>query len=144
MKFVLAALAASPDYSKRAATLDDSLRASLLGKWTNPVDHLIISLDSIDPSSGKIEGTVSPATGPAAANAHELIGWVSAAPSQAQDDSVVPVTFSTTLYEYGSLPAWAGYLREGKLVTMHYLVWPNRRYGWDHIARQQERMYRNL
>lgn len=135
---VVTAFAAPPDYSKRAAAIDDSLRSALVGRWTNPVDRLIISFDSIDPLSGKIEGTVTPVTGPAAANAHELIGWVNAAPAKPDADNVTPVTFSTTLYEYGTLPAWSGYLKDGKLVTMHYLVWPNKTYSWDHISAFQE------
>jgi len=53
-------------------------------------------------------------------------------------DNVVPVTFSTTLYEYGTLPVWAGFLRDDKLITMHYLVWPNRPYSWEHISTFQE------
>ena len=42
------------------------------------------------------------------------------------------------MYEYGTLPVWAGYLRDDKLITMHYLVWPNRAYPWDHISAFQE------
>jgi hypothetical protein len=45
------------------------------------------------------------------------------------------VIFSTTLYEYGTLPSWAGFLAaDGTIVTMHYLVWPVRTYPWDHIS----------
>ena len=125
---------AAPEYGKRALPLDPSVTAKLIGKWTNPVDNLVIEISSVDPASGQLRGRVSPTSGPAAANEHELIGWVSAAPRKESFDNVVPVTFSTTLYEYGTLPVWAGFLRDDKLVTMHYLVWPNRTYSWDHIT----------
>ena len=118
--------------------LEPALKTRLLGRWTNPVDGLVIEISSIDLASGQIRGKVSPTSGPAAANEHELIGWVSAAAQKESYDNVVPVTFSTTLYEYGTLPVWAGFLRDDKLVTMHYLVWPNRPYSWDHISTFQE------
>ena len=130
---------AAPDYSKRAQALEPAVQARLIGKWTNLVDALVIEISSVDLVSGQIRGKVSPTTGPAAANEHELVGWVSAAPPiNEKYDTVIPVTFSTTLYEYGTLPAWAGYLHEDKLVTMHYLVWPTRPYAWDHISAFQE------
>ena len=129
---------AAPDYGKRALAIDPELKSRLIGRWTNPVDALIIEITSVDLVSGQIRGRVSPTSGPAAADEHELIGWVSAAPRKEAFDTVVPVTFSTTLYEYGTLPVWAGFLRDDKLVTMHYLVWPNRAYSWDHISTFQE------
>jgi hypothetical protein len=129
---------AAPDYGKRAQALEPAMKARLLGRWTNPVDALIIEISSVDLVSGQIRGRVTPTTGPAAADEHELIGWVSAAPPREAFDNVVPITFSTTLYEYGTLPVWAGFLREDKLITMHYLVWPNRPYSWDHISTFQE------
>jgi len=129
---------AAPDYAKRLQALEPALKTRLLGRWTNPVDGLVIEISSIDLASGQIRGKVSPTSGPAAANEHELIGWVSAAAHKESYDNVVPVTFSTTLYEYGTLPVWAGFLRDDKLVTMHYLVWPNRPYSWDHISTFQE------
>lgn len=131
---VCAGAYAAPDYSKRVEKLDPVVTARLIGKWTNPVDNLVIEIRSVDPVSGELHGRVSPTTGPAAADEHELLGWVSAAPRKDSYDNVVPVTFSTTLYEYGTLPVWAGFLRDDKLVTMHYLVWPNRPYPWDHIS----------
>ena len=129
---------AAPDYGKRLQVLEPSLKPRLLGKWTNPVDNLVIEISSIDLTSGEIRGKVSPTSGPAAADEHELIGWVSAAPPKESYDNVVPVTFSTTLYEYGTLPVWAGFLRGDKLITLHYLVLPNRPYSWDHISAFQE------
>jgi hypothetical protein len=132
------AVLAAPDYGKRAQVLEPGMKSRLLGRWTNPVDALIIEISSIDLVSGQIRGKVTPTTGPAAADEHDLIGWVSAAPQKESFDNVVPITFSTTLYEYGTLPVWAGFLREDKLVTMHYLVWPNRPYSWDHISTFQE------
>lgn len=131
---VCATAQAAPDYGKRAQALDPAVTARLIGKWTNPVDNLVIEISSVDPASGQIRGRVSPTSGPAAADEHELIGWVSAAPRKESYDNVVPVTFSTTLYEYGTLPVWAGFLRDDKLVTMHYLVWPNGPYRWDHVS----------
>jgi len=122
------------DYNKRALVLDRSIQTALLGRWTNPGDNLIIEIDSVDLTSGKLSGKVQPTSGPAAADDHELTGWVSAAPAKDGLDSVTPITFSTTLYEYGTLPAWAGYLKDGKITTMHYLIWPNKGYRWDHIA----------
>jgi hypothetical protein len=129
---------AAPDYGKRSQTLDPALKGRLIGRWQNPVDRVIVEISSVDLVSGEIRGKVQPTTGPAAADEHELIGWVSAAPRKESWDSVVPVTFSTTLYEYGTLPVWAGFLRDDKLVTMHYLVWPSTPYTWDHITAFQE------
>ena len=129
---------AAPDYGKRALKLDKSIETELLGKWTNPVDRVIVEIDSVDLASGRLEGKVTPVTGPAAADEHELIGWVSDAPMAENVDHVTPITFSTTLYEYGTLPVWGGFLKDGKIVTMNYLVWPNKRYFWDHISTYQE------
>ncbi len=126
------------DYGKRAQPLDGSLRTRILGRWTNPVDRLVVEISSLDLVSGRITGEVLPQTGPAAANAHELVGWVSAAPPKENFDGVIPITWSTTLYEYGTLPVWAGFLRGDTITTMHYLVWPNRTYSWDHISTFQE------
>jgi hypothetical protein len=128
----------APDYGKRAQALEPAMKSRVLGRWTNPVDGLIIEIGTIDLVSGQIRGKVIPTSGPAAADEHELVGWVSVAPLKESFDNVVPITFSTTLYEYGTLPVWAGFLREDKLITMHYLVWPNRRYSWDHISTFQE------
>jgi hypothetical protein len=130
--------AAAPNYGKRIQALEPAIQARLLGKWTNPVDGLVIEISSVDLASGQIKGRVSPTSGPAAADEHELTGWISAAPQKDSFDNVVPITFSTTLYEYGTLPVWAGFLRDDKLITMHYLVWPNRTYSWDHISTFQE------
>ena len=138
LNLLSAAALAAPDYGKRAQALEPAMKSRLLGRWTNPVDGLIIEISSIDLISGQIRGKLSPTSGPAAADEHELIGWVSAAPFKESFDNVVPITFSTTLYEYGTLPVWAGFLREDRLITMHYLVWPNRPYSWDHISTFQE------
>ena len=127
-------LAAKPDYSKRAQVLDAGLQAKLVGRWTNPVDHVIIEISSVDLTSGQLHGTEWAQTGPAAWDAHELTGWVSAAPIKEGYDNVIPVSFSTSLYEYGTLPAWAGFLKDGQILTMHYLIWPNQTYSWNHIA----------
>lgn len=125
------------DYSKRAQALDPSLRTRLIGKWTNSVDHVIVEIDALNLNSGRITGKEWPTSGPSS-EIHELDGWVNAAPPKESFDNVVPITFSTTLYEYGTLPAWAGFLRGDTIVTMHYLVWPNRPYSWDHISTFQE------
>ena len=130
--------AAAPDYTRRAQTLDASIQTRLMGRWTNPVDGLVIEISAVNLSSGQIRGTVAPTSGPAAANGHELTGWVSAAPTKDGYDNVVPVTFTTSLYEYGTLPAWAGYLKGDQLITQHFLIWPNRAYPWDHISTFQE------
>jgi hypothetical protein len=103
-----AAAYATPDYSRRAQAVEPAVQGRLIGRWTNAVDGLIIEISSIDPLSGQIRGKLSPSSGPAAANDHELIGWVSAAPRKEALDNVVPVTFSTTLYEYGTLPVGPG------------------------------------
>jgi hypothetical protein len=126
------------DYSKRAQALDPSIQSRLVGKWKNPVDQVVIEIDSVDLMSGQIKGKVSPSTGPAAANQHDLVGWVSAAPPKEGFDNVTPISFSTSLYEYGTLPVWAGYIKDDKIVTMHYLVWPTKLYPWDHISAFQE------
>jgi Avidin family len=140
----MAAVAASAnsscaaDYSKRAMALDPSIRTSLIGKWTNPVDRVVIDITSVNLTSGQIAGEEWPTTGLASGNHHDLVGWVNAAPPRPDFDNVIPVSFSTTLFEYGTLPSWSGFLKDGKLVTMHYLVWPNRSYSWDHISSFQE------
>ena len=130
--------APAPDYTKRLQPLDQSIREQLIGKWTNTVDKLVIEITSVDLASGELRGSVSPPSGPAAADGHELVGWVSAAPVKEGVDNVLPVSFSTSLYEYGTLPSWAGFLKDGKIVTMHYLIWPNKAYSWDHISAFQE------
>jgi hypothetical protein len=126
------------DYSKRAQPLDVSIKTRLLGKWTNPVDRVVIEITSVDLESGQIRGKEWPTTGQAQGSEHELVGWVSAAPPREGFDNVIPVSFSTTLFEYGTLPVWAGFLRGDSLITMHYLIWPNRTYAWDHISTFQE------
>jgi hypothetical protein len=126
------------DYAKRIQALGPGIQKRLIGKWTNPVDQLVIEIVSIDLVSGQLKGKEWPTTGPAAGAEHDLIGWVSAAPLRENFDNVIPVTFSTTLHEYGTLPVWAGFLRDDRLVTMHYLVWPNKSYMWDHISTFQE------
>jgi hypothetical protein len=130
--------ASAADYRKRVQALDPSVRARLVGKWTNPVDRVVIEITSVNLESGLISGKEWPTTGQAAGDEHELTGWVNAAPAREGFDNVLPVTFSTTLYEYGTLPVWAGFLRDDTLTTMHYLVWPNRAYTWDHISTFQE------
>jgi hypothetical protein len=130
--------AKAPDYGKRLQPLDASVKTALLGRWTNPVDHVVIEIASVDLVSGALRGTEWAQTGPAAGDAHELVGWVSAAPVKEGYDNVLPVVFSTTLYEYGTLPSWAGFYRDGQIVTMHYLIWPNRSYSWDHVSTFQE------
>src|SRR5947209_6701126 len=138
-----AAAAGATDYSKRARPIDESIRTALLGKWTNPVDGLILDIRSIDPATGQIAGkewptsALRPGSSPAGTE-HDIIGWVSAASPRPDMDNVVTVSFSTSLFEYGTLPSWSGFLRDGKIVTMHYLVWPNRTYSWDHISAYQE------
>jgi hypothetical protein len=126
--------ASLPDYGKRAAPIDPAIRKELLGRWTNPLDKLIIEITDVDLISGKIAGTMSPTTGPAAADGHELTGWVSAAPENKNADHVVPVSFTSTLYEYGTLPSWTGYLKDAQLVTLSLLSWPNKPYAWDHMT----------
>jgi hypothetical protein len=138
-----AAAAGATDYSKRARPIDESIRAALLGKWTNPVDGLVIDIRSIDPVTGQLGGKEWPtsallAGSSAAGTEHDIIGWVNAAPSRPDMDNVVTISFSTSLFEYGTLPSWSGFLRDGRIVTMHYLVWPNRTYKWDHISAYQE------
>jgi hypothetical protein len=130
--------AGAADYSKRAQTLDPSIKTRLMGRWSNPVDHVVIEFTSVDLESGQVRGKEWPTSGQASGSEHDLVGWVSAAPPREGFDNVVPVSFSTTLFEYGTLPVWAGFLRGYSLVTMHYLVWPNRAYSWDHISSFQE------
>jgi hypothetical protein len=130
-------------YPKRARELDASIRDRLLGKWTNPVDFLVVEIDEVDLKTGAIRGKewptepFTPQSSPAG-TVHDIVGWVSAAPEKPGADNVIPVSFSTSLVEYGTLPVWAGFLRDDKIVTMHYLVWPVKTYPWDHISAYQE------
>jgi hypothetical protein len=126
------------DYSKRIQQLDSAMINRLVGKWTNPVDNVVIEITSVDLVSGRLTGREWPTTGQAAGNEHELLGWVSAAPARDTLDNVIPISFSTSLYEYGTLPVWAGFLRNDSIVTMHYLVWPITAYPWNHISTFQE------
>jgi hypothetical protein len=126
------------DYSQRLVALDPALKTALIGKWTNPVDHVVIEITDIDLTSGKLTGKEWPTSGPASGHDHELVGWVNQAPVRDGFDNVVPISFSTTMFEYGTLPSWSGFLKDGTIVTMHYLVWPNRSYNWDHISSFQE------
>lgn len=130
--------ARAADYSKRVMALDPAISKLLIGKWTNPVDHVIVEITNIDLTSGAITGKEWPTSGLAKGDEHDLVGWINAAPPKTDYDNVIPVTFSTTMYEYGTLPSWSGFLRGDSLVTMHYLVWPNRPYSWDHISAFQE------
>lgn len=133
--FSTSAFSASlPDYSKRAAPIDPAIRSALVGRWTNSLDHLIIEIKEVDLTSGKIAGNLSPTTGPAAGHDHELTGWVSTGPDRKDADHVIPVSFTSTLFEYGTLPSWTGYLKDGQLVTMSLLSWPNKPYAWDHMT----------
>jgi hypothetical protein len=134
---------AEPDYSKRAAPVTAELRALLIGKWTNPVDDLIVDIRSVDPTTGELRGMEWPSTAlrsdsSAPGTEHVITGWVSAAPVRQGLDNVTPVTLTASLHEYGTLPVWAGYIKDGKLITMHYLVWPARTYPWDHVSAFQE------
>ena len=132
------AAAAAADYSHRLQKLDPSLQAKLVGRWSNPVDKVIIEITSIDLVSGQIKGKEWPTTGQGDGVEHDLIGWVNTAPERENFDNVIPVSFSTAMFEYGTLPSWAGYFKDGKIITMHYLVWPNKTYTWDHISSFQE------
>ena len=127
-------LSKTADYSKRAQALDASLQAKLVGRWTNPVDKVIIEISSVDLTSGQLKGMEWAVTGPAAGDEHDLVGWVNQAPPKEGFDNVIPVSFSTTLYEYGTLPVWAGFIQGDQILTVHYLIWPNRTYTWDHIS----------
>ena len=126
------------DYTKRIQALDPAIQKKLIGKWTNPSDKVVIEIVSIDLVSGQIKGKEWPTTGQAAGDEHDLVGWVNSAPLREGFDNVIPVSFSTTMFEYGTLPIWAGFLRDDKIFTMHYLVWPNKTYTWDHISTFQE------
>jgi hypothetical protein len=138
LSMVWSASSSAIDYSKRIQPLDPALRNRLIGKWTNPVDKVVIEITSVDLSSGQLKGKEWPTSGQAAGDEHELVGWVSAAPPRDNFDNVIPISFSTSLYEYGTLPVWAGFLRDDNIVTMHYLIWPNKTYSWDHISTFQE------
>jgi len=78
--------ASAADYSKRALPLDASIRAALIGKWTNPVDLLVIDIRSVDLTTGEVRGvewpTVATKTGSSAAGTeHDVTGWISGAPA---------------------------------------------------------------
>jgi hypothetical protein len=126
-----------PDYNKRAAPISHAAITTLVGRWSNPLDHLDIDIATIDATTGKLAGTED-APDSASDQHHDLLGWVNDAPEKPGWDHVVPVTFTTTLHEYGTLPVWAGFLRGRALVTMHYLVWPNTPYNWNHTTSGQE------
>jgi hypothetical protein len=130
--------ASAVDYSKRIQPLDQAILNRLVGKWTNPLDRVVIEITSVDLASGRLQGKEWPTTGQAAGDEHELVGWVSAAPARDKSDTVIPISFSTSLYEYGTLPVWAGFLRDDTIITMHYLVWPSTAYPWNHISTFQE------
>jgi hypothetical protein len=107
LSMVWSASSSAIDYSKRIQPLDPALRNRLIGKWTNPADKVVIEITSVDLSSGQLKGKEWPTSGQAAGDEHELVGWVSAAPPRDNFDNVIPISFSTSLYEYGTLPVWA-------------------------------------
>ena len=45
---------AAPDCSKRAQNLDGSIKAELVGKWTNPVDKVVIEIPDINLTTGEL------------------------------------------------------------------------------------------
>jgi hypothetical protein len=69
---VQSAKASAVDYSKRLQALDPAALNRLIGKWTNPVDHVVIEIISVDPASGRFIGKEWPTTGQAAGNEHAL------------------------------------------------------------------------
>src|SRR5437667_11488871 len=105
---------AAPDYAKRLQALEPALKTRLLGRWTNPVDGLVSEISSIDLASGQIRGTVSPTSGPAAANEHELGGRARAGAQEETYDNVVPLTWRTPTHEHGSRPVGGGRPRGGR------------------------------
>ena len=123
--------------SSRSHTQDISMQNKLIGKWTNQNEakgSATINITSVDSTTGQLKGKYSPPSGAAAGKEFDIVGWVSSAPSVANRDNVIVVSFSVSLTTYGSIATWTGFLKENKIVASSSNVRPNSGYEWDHIT----------
>jgi len=118
------------------------MASKFVGKWTQHTagvkEGATMSITSVDPTTGQIKGNWIPPTGPAAGKEFDLTGWVSSAAPIEKADNVIVVSFSVSLTTYGSVTAFAGFLKDNQIITLTHNVRPNSRYEWDHITANQD------
>ena len=132
--------------SSRSHTQDISMQNKLIGKWTNQNEAkgpATINITSVDSTTGQLKGKYSPLSGAAAGKEFDIVGWVSSAPSVANRDNVIVVSFSVSLTTYGSIATWTGFLKENKIIASSSNVRPNSGYEWDHITATYDVWARN-
>ena len=123
--------------SSRSHTQDMSMQNKLIGRWTNQNETkgpATINITSVDSITGQLKGKYSPPSGAAAGKEFDIVGWVSSAPSLANRDNVIVVSFSVSLTTYGSIATWTGFLKENKIIASSSNVRSNSGYEWDHIT----------
>ena len=121
----------------RAGARDDSMQSKLIGKWINQNETkgpAVINITAVDAATGQLKGKYSPPSGAAAGKEFDIVGWVSSAPSVANRDNVIVVSFSVSLTTYGSIATWTGFLKENKIIASSSNVRSNSGYEWDHIT----------
>jgi len=132
---LLAALVIGP--FRAGGARDDSMQSKLIGKWTNQNESkgpAVINITTVDAATGQLKGKYSPPSGAAAGKEFDIVGWVSSAPSVANRDNVIVVSFSVSLTTYGSIATWTGFLKENKIIASSSNVRSNSGYEWDHIT----------
>ena len=123
--------------SSRINGYENSLQTKLIGKWTNQNEAkgpAVINITSIDSETGQLKGKYLPPSGAAAGREFDIVGWVSTAPTVANRDNVIAISFSVSLSTYGSITTWTGFLKENKIIASSSNVRPNSGYEWDHIT----------
>ena len=121
----------------RAGARDDSMQSKLIGKWINQNETkgpAVINITAVDAATGQLKGKYSLPSGAAAGKEFDIVGWVSSAPSVANRDNVIVVSFSVSLTTYGSIATWTGFLKENKIIASSSNVRSNSGYEWDHIT----------
>ena len=132
--------------SSRINGYENSLQTKLIGKWTNQNEAkgpAVINITSIDSETGQLKGKYLPPSGAAAGREFDIVGWVSTAPTVANRDNVIAISFSVSLSTYGSITTWTGFLKENKIIASSSNVRPNSGYEWDHISTGQDIFTKN-
>ena len=119
-KIVAACFVIAVCSSLRSDAQDASMQSKLIGRWTNQNEAkgpATINITSVDSTTGQLKGKYSPPSGAAAGKEFDIVGWVSSAPSLANRDNVIVVSFSVSLTTYGSIATWTGFLKENKIIA---------------------------
>ncbi|MEM7051795.1 MAG: avidin/streptavidin family protein [Acidobacteriota bacterium] len=130
-----AAPASATASAASAAGPSDTDCERLAGEWVNELDS-VLAIDSIDSTSGRIEGRYISSTS-TDGRTFPMIGWSNDREPEAEGHHARVVTFTVHWGDYGSLTAWTGYCfaDDGRptLRTNWNLVRPNSEFRWDHI-----------